>query len=441
MQTVPKQIVARNVSHSCKNCNSPLDADNFSNLTHQRSDELQEGDLESYELYSETLNSNQETNTDKYSYHSGAGDWIDENTVLDPHYITEIPEFSGYQFQGFHSRPLLFVSNGSSKLEESNFPSIVRNLFEDGNSNDHSMSGLDAKPHIRWYPFTSTSNLQDIKNVSTQTSMSYIAKQQRDLSVQVSNQQTNHKAVHMSPVNLISSATQFPSTLNKQSNTEASKVDKFFNSPSSSSVSSVITNETLASEYNSKINPSERTYAYSLYSSDVPSNLELIDNKVDHNNLKQEKNEKHSVHSNYFGMNTYLDESNQTNERNSSLPRESCTSMDIGGISSANSASDEHSVPANLGDFYSLSTRKATDVKLQKYYFSRNQQETFTERMNVENQTTKSLDNEVSRKNHSGIKVKETGSASSNFTSVGFNENIIENIPEHLPFHINFSEK
>ncbi|GIY47908.1 hypothetical protein CDAR_301611 [Caerostris darwini] len=434
LQTVPKQIVAKSVSHSCKNCNSPLDVhNNFSNSTHQRSDELQEGDLESYELYSETLNSNQETNTEKYSYNNGAGDWINENTGHDSHYFTELPEFSGYQLQGFHSRPLLLVSNGSSKLEESNFPSIVRNLFENGNSSDHSISGLDAKPHIRWYPFTSTSNLQDIKNVSTQTSMSYIAKQQRDLSVQVS-QQTNHKVFHTSnPVNLISSATQFPSTLSKQSNTEASKVDEFLSTPSPSSASSVITNE-----YNSKINPSERTYAYSLYS---PSNLDLVDNKEDHNSLKQEKKIKHSVHSSYFGMNTYLDESNKANERKSCLSREPCANMDISGISSTNLASDEHSVPVNFGDFCSL-TRKVTDVELQKFSFSRNQQESFTERMGEdENQTTKSLDNEVSRKNHSGFKVKETRSVSSNSTSVGFNENnIIENLPEHFPFYVNFSE-
>ncbi|CAL1278774.1 unnamed protein product [Larinioides sclopetarius] len=203
LQSFSKQNSTRSISHSCKNCQSPLSENVVSSageLISPNSGDLcnlQEGDLESYEIDSELPNLNQTNNYLQFPQQGAEGDWTNENVLnSDFSYITELPELTDYQLQSFTSKPFLLLHHDASRLKGNNFPNMVQNLFCVGNSGDHSTNGnSEVKPHIRWYPFPSTSNLQDIKNVSTQTSVSFIAKQQTDSPVQVSDQQINQQEI------------------------------------------------------------------------------------------------------------------------------------------------------------------------------------------------------------------------------------------------------
>lgn len=72
-----------------------------------------------------------------------------------------------------YPRPILVVSNDPSELKGGNLSKIVGSFFEN-HASDHGHS--EVKPHIRWYPFA-PANAQDIKDVSTQTAMSFVARQ------------------------------------------------------------------------------------------------------------------------------------------------------------------------------------------------------------------------------------------------------------------------
>ncbi|GFR08848.1 uncharacterized protein TNCT_189721 [Trichonephila clavata] len=287
VQSVPKHFSAENVSHSCKSCQSPLNVNIISavNLTDQRSDDvlkLQEGNLESFEFDSETLNSNQITNTSQFSHHYVENDWFDENNPeMDSnlHYVTDIPELSDYQFQTFHSRPLLLLSNDSSKLKENNISNIVHSFFGNSSTSDHSVNGnLEVKPHIRWYPFTSASHLQDIKNVSTQTSVSFIAKDQMNSPVQVCDQQVLSKS---SSLNLETNPLEHKTFVD-----ESYKIAGFPDTSSRIANVSFINNiATSVSEYNCTSQLDKRTDTFSSYSNPVTSNSKLLIDK-DNNHLK-----------------------------------------------------------------------------------------------------------------------------------------------------------
>ncbi|GFT26904.1 uncharacterized protein NPIL_148501 [Nephila pilipes] len=286
VQSVPEHISAENMSHSCKSCHSPLNVNINStvNLTVQKSDDLlklQEGDLESFEFDSETLNSNQITNTSQCSHHFTESDWLDDiNADIDSnlHYVTDIPEFPDYQMQTFHSRPLLLLSNDSSKLKGNNISNIMHSFFGNSSTNDHSVSGnLEVKPHIRWYPFTSVSHLQDIKNVSTQTSMSFISKDQLDSSVQVCDQQVLSKS---SGLNLGSNSLERKTFVD-----ENYKITGFPNANSRlTNVSSISTKATSMLEHDCATQLDKRTDSFSSYSNPVTLNSKLFVNKDNHLN-------------------------------------------------------------------------------------------------------------------------------------------------------------
>ncbi|PRD24210.1 UNVERIFIED_CONTAM: hypothetical protein NCL1_44418 [Trichonephila clavipes] len=356
VQSVPKHFSAENVSHSCKSCQSPLNVNVSStvNFTDQRSEnllKLQEGILESFEFDSETLNSDQITNASQFTHHFTESDWIDENNPeIDSnlHYVTDIPELSDFQFQTFHSRPLLLLSNDSSKLKGNNISNIVHSLFGDSNTNDHSGSGnLEVKPHIRWYPFTSASHLQDIKNVSTQTSVSFISKDQVDSPVQVCDQQVLSKS---SSLDLESNSLE-----HKISVDESYKITDFPNTISRlANVSSMNTKATSVSDYNCTSQCDKRTDTFSLYSNPVESNSKLFVHK-DNNHLKTVSsglNNSNLV--NYSEINagcTSCEDKTDRNEEKSFLISEMSSHSNKTEISHYNFGYDWHTPTSNFNGF------------------------------------------------------------------------------------------
>ncbi|GBM66012.1 hypothetical protein AVEN_152212-1 [Araneus ventricosus] len=289
-QSVPKQNSTGTISHSCKNCQSPLSgnvASSAGELINHKSDDLynlQEGDLESYEMDSELPNENQTNNSSQFSHHSAEGDWANESVLnSDFNYITELPELIDYQLQSFTSRPFLLLHHDSSRLKGSNFPNTVQNLFHVSNSGDHSTNGnLEVKPHIRWYPFSSTSNLQDIKNVSTQTSVSFIAKQQTDSLVQVSDQQINNRDM---------SSEAFGSSLRGDSSTsqldKSSEILDNSNFPSTSTLSSKSSAVTKKGAVQPQINLNERTNTSLSHYTCVTSEVAMTASKNAYSDVNQ----------------------------------------------------------------------------------------------------------------------------------------------------------
>ncbi|XP_055924814.1 uncharacterized protein LOC129956869 isoform X2 [Argiope bruennichi] len=291
-QSVPKNNSARNISHSCKNCQSVINenvSSSATDLNNQKCGDLynlQEGDLESFEIDSESPNVNQINNSSQFPHHDAEGDWMNESAHdSDFSYITELPELADYQLQSFNSRPFLLLSQDSSRFKGSNFPNIVQNLLRNSNSIDHSINGnLEVKPHIRWYPLPSTSNFQDIKNVSTQTADSFIAKKQTDSLIQVTDPQVNYEELsnETSGLKLGAESTDKFSikTMDNSSSLSTSILSK---------ASAVISKGTSKSQ--SSLN--ERTnnsFSHHIY---VPSGVPMTANKSTYSNVNQAEGKLH----------------------------------------------------------------------------------------------------------------------------------------------------
>ncbi|KAG8173031.1 hypothetical protein JTE90_020517 [Oedothorax gibbosus] len=135
----------RSEMHVCKNCQGPihLAAEQISQNEDHFHTEIEESDY--YPPY-------------EGDPMSPTIEWTNPETYVD--------EFA---------RPILVVSNNASKLEGRTDLSKIVGSFFGSQDTDNSGGHSEVKPHIRWYPFTPN---QDIKDVSTQTSVSFVAQQQ-----------------------------------------------------------------------------------------------------------------------------------------------------------------------------------------------------------------------------------------------------------------------